>query len=93
MALARAVRALKKRGGAAVIVAHRRSALAQSVAAAGPGRAPVKPAARAQPVSRAPTRDQQIARAIERVVGARPAAAAPDDTEALVQPGPRRVVS
>ena len=118
MALARAVRALKKRGGAAVIVAHRRgafaqcdnlylmeagrpvpararrrTAVAQSVAAAGPGRAPVKPAARAQPVSRPPTRDQQIARAIERVVGARPATAVPDDTEALVQPGPSRVVS
>ena len=97
LALARAVRGLKARGGAAVIVAHRqgafaqcdavylmengrpvparrrrRAAPAQQTQADGHQRVPARPRAAAVPAGR----DKQIARAIERVVGARPGAAA-----------------
>ena len=110
VALARAVRDLKARGGAAVIVAHRQGAFAQCDAlylmengrpvpararrrtvparrgqASGAQRAAARPPApaRARAGARRPVGDKQIARAIERVVGAR-AQAADDGTEALV---------
>ncbi|MDE0023816.1 MAG: type I secretion system permease/ATPase [Spirochaetaceae bacterium] len=100
LALARAVRGLKARGGAAVIVAHRqgafaqcdavylmengrpvparrrrRAAPAQQTQADGRQRVPARTRAEAVPAGR----DKQIARAIERVVGARPGAAADHD--------------
>ena len=116
LALAGAVRDLKARGGAAVIVAHRQGAFAQCDAVylmengrpvparARPRAAPARqgqgqgqgqgPAggaqrvpARAPAVARPPVRDKQIARAIERVVGARAQAAVDDGTEALADPG------
>ena len=135
LALARAVRDLKARGGAALIVAHRQGAFAQcdrvylmengrpvparmrrraapprQRPAAGVARAPAQPAARphaearsgvslsghpatgkptktdaqASPAGRrSRTRDRQIARAIERVVGARAPAAVDDGAEAI----------
>ena len=116
LALAGAVRDLKARGGAAVIVAHRQGAFAQCDAvylmengrpvpararpraaparqgqgqgpAGGAQRVPARQPARAPAVARPPVRDKQIARAIERVVGARAQAAVDDGTEALADPG------
>ena len=120
LALAGAVRDLKARGGAAVIVAHRQGAFAQCDAvylmengrpvpararpraaparqgqgqgqgqgrAGGAQRVPARQPARARAVARPPVRDKQIARAIERVVGARAQAAVDDGTEALADPG------
>ena len=107
LALARAVRDLRKRGVAAVIVAHRRGAFAQCDAvylmengrlvpararrprvprggqaqAARPAPAPRRRVQRA--ATAAPARSKQIARAIERVVGARSTAAADDGAEVL----------
>ena len=108
LALARAVRDLKGRGGAALIVAHRQGAFAQcdrvylmengrpvparmrrraapsrQRPAAGAARAPAQPAARPGADARSGVRDRRIARAIERVVGARAPAAADDGAEAV----------
>ena len=112
MALAAAVKNLKARGGAALIVAHRHGAFAQCdrvylmeagrpvpartrrrppaarrVPAAGARSVPAKPPANGRPATAAPAREKQIARAIERVVGARTAPAADEATEALAEPG------
>ena len=115
LALARAVRDLKARGGAAVIVAHRQGAFAQcdrvylmengrpvparmrrraapsrQGPAAKPDRAPAPPAARTGTAARPRARDRQIARAIERVVGARAPAAVDDGAEAAAAPSSGR---
>ena len=115
VALAAAVKDLKARGGAAVIVAHRHGAFAQCdrvylmeggrpvpartrrrPPAARPApatsrrRVSEKPSANGRPATPTPARDKQIARAIERVVGARAAPAADDAAEALAEPGPGR---
>ena len=106
VALARAVRDLRRRGGAAVIVAHRQGAFAQCDAVyvmengrlvpararrarvprggqAQAGRPAPAPPRRVRRAATAPARRKQVARAIERVVGARSAAAADDGVEVL----------
>ena len=114
VALAAAVKNLKARGGAALIVAHRHGAFAQCdrvylmeggrpvpartrrrppaarrVPAAGSRRVSEKPPVNGGPAAATPARDKQIARAIERVMGARAAPAVDDAAEALPEPAPR----
>ena len=116
VALGAAVKELKARAGAAVIVAHRHGAFAQcdrvylmergrpvpartrrrapaarpAPAAGGrrvPAKSPTKSPANGRSATPEPAREKQIARAIERVVGARAAAPDADATEALPAPG------
>ena len=77
-------------GGRPVPARTRRRPPAARVAPAARGRTvPDKPPANGRPVTAAPARDKQIARAIERVMGARAGPSTDDAAEALPETGAR----